>query len=71
MSLENTEVLENLKSQLNEVTTQINTLADTRLKLLGAVDVLEQIEDSKKVDNPPEPVEEVVEPSPLEEVLEG
>jgi hypothetical protein len=71
MALENTEVLENLKSQLNEVTTQINTLADTRLKLLGAVDVLEQIEDSKKVDNPPEPVEEVVEPSPLEEVLEG
>ena len=69
MALENTEVLENLKSQLNEVTTQINTLADTRLKLLGAVDVLEQIEDSKKVDNPPEPVEEVVEPSPLEEVL--
>ena len=71
MALENTEVLENLKSQLNEVTTQINTLADTRLKLLGAVDVLEKIEDSKKVDNPPEPVEEVVEPSPLEEVLEG
>ena len=71
MALENPEVLENLKSQLNEVTTQINTLADTRLKLLGAVDVLEQIEDSKKVDNPPEPVEEVVEPSPLEEVLEG
>ena len=71
MALETTEVLENLKSQLNEVTTQINTLADTRLKLLGAVDVLEQIEDSKKVDNPPEPVEEVVEPSPLEEVLEG
>ena len=71
MALENTEVLENLKTQLNEVTNQINTLADTRLKLLGAVDVLEQIEDSKKVDNPPEPVEEVVEPSPLEEVLEG
>jgi hypothetical protein len=71
MALENAQVLENLRSQLNEVTTQINTLADTRLKLLGAVDVLEQIEDSKKVDNPPEPVEEVVEPSPLEEVLEG
>ena len=71
MALENAQVLENLRSQLNEVTTQINTLTDTRLKLLGAVDVLEQIEDSKKVDNPPEPVEEVVEPSPLEEVLEG
>ena len=71
MALENAQVLENLKSQLNEVTTQINTLTDTRLKLLGAVDVLEQIEDSKKEDVPPEPVEEVVEPSPLEEVLEG
>ena len=71
MALENTEVLGNLKQQLQEVTQQVNQLADTRLKLLGAVDVLEQIEDSKKVDNPPEPVEEVVEPSPLEEVLEG
>ncbi len=71
MALENAQVLENLRSQLNEVTTQINTLTDTRLKLLGAVDVLEQIEDSKKEDVPPEPVEEVVEPSPLEEVLEG
>ena len=69
MALENTEVLENLKSQLNEVTTQINTLADTRLKLLGAVDVLEQIEDSKTVEN--ETSDEVVETSPLEEVLEG
>jgi len=71
MALENAQVLENLRQQLNEVTTQINTLTDTRLKLLGAVDVLEQIEDSKKEDVPPEPVEEVVEPSPLEEVLEG
>ena len=71
MALENTEVLENLKTQLNEVTNQINTLADTRLKLLGAVDVLEQIEDSKKEDVPPESTEGVVESSPLEEVLEG
>ena len=73
MALENTEVLENLKSQLNEVTTQINTLADTRLKLLGAVDVLEQIEDSKTVENETsdEDSDEVVETSPLEEVLEG
>jgi len=48
MALKNEEVLENLKNQLKEVTTQLNTLTETRIKLLGAVDVLEQIEDSKK-----------------------
>ena len=68
MALDNTEVLGNLRSQLNEVTTQINTLADTRLKLMGAIDVLEQIEESK-VDEVP--TEAVPEQSPLEEVLEG
>ena len=68
MALDNTEVLGNLRSQLNEVTTQINTLADTRLKLMGAIDVLEQIEESKVDEVPPEVVPEQ---SPLEEVLEG
>ena len=48
MALKNEEVLENLKNQLEEVTKQLNTLTETRIKLLGAVDVLEQIEDSKK-----------------------
>ena len=48
MALKNDEVLENLKNQLEEVTKQLNTLTETRIKLLGAVDVLEQIEDSKK-----------------------
>ena len=48
MALKNEEVLENLKNQLQEVTKQLNTLTETRIKLLGAVDVLEQIEDSKK-----------------------
>ena len=47
MALENTEVLENLRTQLKDVTTQLNTLTETRMKLLGAVDVLEQIERSK------------------------
>ena len=47
MALENTEVLENLRTQLKDVTTQLNTLTETRMKLLGAVDVLEQIEQSK------------------------
>ena len=48
MALKNATVLENLKSQLKEVTQKLNELTETRVKLLGAVDVLEQIEDSKK-----------------------
>ena len=59
MALENATVLENLKSQLKEVTTKLNELTETRVKLLGAVDVLEQIEESKKETVEPEP--EVVE----------
>ena len=47
MALENAIVLENLKSQLKEVKGQLNTLNETRVKLLGAIDVLEQIEESK------------------------
>ena len=47
MALDNATVLENLKNQLTEVTTQLNTLTETRLKLIGAIDVLEQIENSK------------------------
>ncbi len=43
MALSNEEVLENLKKQLVEVNTQYEQLATTRLKLLGAIDVLEQI----------------------------
>ena len=59
MALDNATVLENLKNQLTEVTTQLNTLTETRIKLLGAVDVLEQIEDSKKEDEESAPVEVV------------
>ena len=47
MALENAEVLENLRTQLKDVTTQLNTLTETRMRLLGAVEVLEQIEQSK------------------------
>ena len=43
----NEEVLGNLKSQLEEVQKQLDNLTSTRLKLIGAVDVLEQIEQSK------------------------
>ena len=54
MALENAEVLENLRTQLKDVTTQLNNLTETRMKLLGAVDVLEQIEQSKVEEAAPE-----------------
>ena len=57
MALSNGEVLENLKSQLKEVSSQLNQLTETRLKLLGAIDVLEQIEESKTEPVQPEVVE--------------
>ena len=57
MALDNAIVLENLKSQLKEVSGQLNQLTETRLKLLGAIDVLEQIEESKTEPVQPEVVE--------------
>ena len=44
MALENGEVLQNLTQQLQEVTQQLNTLQETRVKLIGAIEVLSQIE---------------------------
>ena len=46
MALNNAEVLQNLKNQLVELNTQYEQLATTRLKVIGAIDVLEQIETS-------------------------
>ena len=57
MALSNGEVLGNLKSQLKEVSSQLNQLTETRMKLLGAIDVLEQIEESKTEPVQPEVVE--------------
>ena len=57
MALDNATVLENLKSQLKEVSGQLNQLTETRMKLLGAIDVLEQIEESKTEPVQPEVVE--------------
>ncbi len=57
MALDNPTVLENLKSQLKEVSSQLNQLTETRMKLLGAIDVLEQIEESKTEPVQPEVVE--------------
>ena len=48
MTLENSEVLENLREQIVKVNEQYEQLAQTRLKLMGAIDVLEQIESSKE-----------------------
>ena len=57
MALDNATVLGNLKSQLKEVTGQLSQLTETRMKLLGAIDVLEQIEESKTEPVQPEVVE--------------
>ena len=57
MALDNATVLENLKSQLKEVSGKLNELNETRVKLLGAIDVLEQIEESKTEPVQPEVVE--------------
>ena len=48
MALSNEEVLGNLKGQLEEVQKQVDSLTATRMKLIGAIDVLEQIEESKE-----------------------
>ena len=63
MALSNAEVLENLKKQLVEVNTQYEQLATTRLKILGAIDVLEQIETSGQET-------ETVEPATVEPEVE-
>ena len=57
MALNNAEVLENLKKQLVEVNTQYEQLATTRIKLIGAIDVLEQIKTSVETVEEPEPEE--------------
>ena len=54
VALSNAEVLENLKKQIVEVNTQYEQLATTRLKLLGAIDVLEQIAASVEIVEEPE-----------------
>ena len=47
MALENAEVLKNLKEQKAQLEENLETLRGTYQKVLGAIDVLEQIEDSK------------------------
>ena len=54
MALNNADVLENLKKQLVEINTQYEQLATTRIKMLGAIDVLEQIAASAETVEEPE-----------------
>ena len=50
MALENTEVIDNLTQQKKQLEEQMETLRVTYLKVLGALDALTQIEDSKEED---------------------
>ena len=47
MALENAAILEELKTRYTEVVKQLNELSNTSIKIEGAIDVLQQIEDSK------------------------
>ena len=47
MALDNSEVLKNLEEQLTQVQQQVSTGQATILRLQGAIEVLQQIEDSK------------------------
>ena len=47
MALENAVILEELKERYKTLTSQLNELSNTRIKIEGAIDVLQQIEDSK------------------------
>ena len=48
MALENAAILEELKERYKTLTIQLNELSNTRIKIEGAIDVLQQIEDSKE-----------------------
>jgi len=50
MALDNATVLENLKSQREELEKQLDGGREMYLKVCGAIDVLEQIEESKQQD---------------------
>ena len=48
MALESATVLEELQERYKNLTSQLNELSNTRIKIEGAIDVLQQIEDSKE-----------------------
>ena len=47
MALDTAEVLSELKERYSNIVKQLNELSNTRIKIEGAIDVLQQIEDSK------------------------
>ena len=47
MALENAAILSELKERYTNIVEQLNELSNTRIKIQGAIDVLQQIEDSK------------------------
>jgi hypothetical protein len=52
MALDNATVLENLRKQKTDLETQIESAREMYLKVLGAIDVLEQIEKENAVEEP-------------------
>ena len=50
MALSNAEVLENLRAQKTQLEKDIETARTTYLKVIGAVDVLEQIEEANSTE---------------------
>ena len=50
MALENAKILEELKGRYTSANSQLQELRTTLIKLEGAIDVLQQIEDSKAAD---------------------
>ena len=68
MALDNSEVLKNLEEQLTQVQQQVSTGQATILRLQGAIEVLQQIEESKKEDKPET---EIVDGGEVEAPVEG
>ena len=54
MALNNATVLENLKNQRVEIEKQMDNLRNTYLKVIGAIDALEQIEEANSLESEPE-----------------
>ena len=48
MALENAAILSELKERYTTIVDQINELSNTRIKIQGAIEVLQQIEDSNE-----------------------
>ena len=48
MALETAAILEELKERYTSISKQLNELSNTRIKIEGAIEVLQQIEDSKE-----------------------